>query len=77
MTKESIESIDEKLEKLEKRKSELLKKKRKIENETNIKEFEIDIENQNLSITKILENAGYSKYIIPQFQIDRYIMITC
>lgn len=73
MTKESIESIDEKLEKLEKRKTKLLKQKRKIENETNIKEFETDIANQNLDIVKILENAGYSQYIIPQFQIDRYL----
>lgn len=73
MAKESIESIDEKLEKLEKRKTNLLKQKRKIENETNIKEFETDIADQNLDIVKILENAGYSQYISPQFQIDKYI----
>ena len=73
MAKESIESIDEKLERLEKRKTKLLKQKRKIENETNIKEFETEIANQNLEIVKILENAGYSQYISPQFQIDRYL----
>ena len=68
----SIESIDEKISRLDKRKSELLKQKRKIENESEIKDFEIDIAGQNSNLTKILENAGYSQYIIPQFQIDEY-----
>ena len=68
----SIESIDEKISRLDKRKSELLKQKRKIENESEIKDFEIDIAGQNSNLTKILENAGYSQYIIPQFQIDKY-----
>lgn len=63
----SIESIDEKISRLDKRKSELLKQKRKIENESKIKDFEIDIAGQNSDLTKILENAGYSQYIIPQF----------
>lgn len=68
----SIESIDEKISRLDKRKSELLKQKRKIENESEIKDFEIDIAGQNSNLTKILENAGYSQYIIPQSQIDKY-----
>lgn len=72
MTQDSITSIDEKISKLDKRKSELLKQKRKIENESEIKDFEIDIAGQNSDLTKILENAGYSQYIIPQFQIDEY-----
>lgn len=73
MSKESIESIDEKLERLEKRKTKLLKQKRKIENEAAIKDFETDIANQNLDIVKSLGNVGYSQYISPQFQIDRYL----
>lgn len=68
----SIESINEKISRLDKRKSELLKQKRKIENESKIEDFEIDIVGQNSNLTKILESAGYSQYIIPQFQIDEY-----
>ena len=72
MTQDSVKSIDEKISKLDKRKSELLRKKRKIENESAVKDFEIDIASQNSDLVKILENAGYSQYITPQFQIDEY-----
>lgn len=77
MTQDSVKSIDEKISKLDKRKSELLRKKRKIENESAVRDFEIDIASQNSDLVKILENAGYSQYITPQFQIDEYHKSRC